>query len=318
MASYSPLYLSGTAFLLLFLFRCYMHYKWGRCTSKRSLEGKTIIVTGANSGLGKVTALELAKRRARVILACRDVDCAQQAIRDIRKATANGELVVKHLDLASMTSVRTFAEDVLRTEAALHVLINNAGVCQCPFRLTEDGYESQFAVNHLGHFLLTNLLLDRLTASMSSRVVVVSSQLYHSGKIDFNNLNGEVVYNRKAAYCNSKLANVLFGRELAKRTKGTSVNVLILSPGFVWTRLGRHVHLRFWQKLALFLFGIAFVRSPLEGCQTILHCAISEETEGKNGTFYRNCKETPFHPVALNNEMAIRLWDVSEQMTGLH
>lgn len=308
---------ASTLLLFLLLFRKYMHHKWGQCKSKRSMEGKTVIVTGASSGLGKATAQELAKRKARVILACRDADCARQAVSDIRRATTDGQLVVKLLDLSSMSSIRAFATDVLSTESSLHVLVNNAGVYQCPFQKTEDGCEMQFAVNHLGHFLLTNLLLGLLVDSAPSRVVIVSSQLYRSGKIDFDNLNGEVSYDKAAAYLDSKLANVLFGRELARRVRGTGVDVLILAPGFVWTRLGRHVHLRIWEKLALAVFGIALVRTPLEGCQTILHCAISEEAQGKNGTYYRNCKENPLHPVALDNGVTARLWDVSKRMTAL-
>lgn len=307
----------ASVLVILGIFRYYLHWKWGRCKSTCSMKGKTVIVTGANSGLGKMTARELARRGARIILACRDLESAAKAVQEIRQVTTKGELIIKHLDLASFASIRKFADNIHLTEPTLDVLINNAGVFQCPFQKTADGFETQFGVNHLGHFLLTKLLLSLLLKSASSRIVIVASNLYKSGKIDFTNLNGETAYDRKAAYSNSKLANVLFGRELAKRIQGLETDVYITSPGMVWTNLGRHVSLSIWKKLALVVFGIAFIRTPLEGCQTILHCATSDEIRGKSGVYYHNCKELPFFPNALDDDVATQLWEVSEELTSL-
>jgi NAD(P)-dependent dehydrogenase (short-subunit alcohol dehydrogenase family) len=135
------------------------------CRSGMELKGKTIIVTGASSGIGKATALELARRHGRVIMACRNLEKAELAKKDIQSKTKNGELIVRKLDLASLKSVREFAERICREEICVHILVNNAGVYQCPYERTEDGLEMQMAINHFGHFLLTNLLIDKLKAS---------------------------------------------------------------------------------------------------------------------------------------------------------
>ncbi|KAH6924227.1 hypothetical protein HPB50_013890 [Hyalomma asiaticum] len=147
-------------------------HTWGRCRSKRSMIGKTVVITGASSGLGRATAIELARRGARVILACRDISGGLLAAADVRRVTSIENVVVRYLDLSSFSSIRAFANGVLKSEMHLDVLVCNAGVFQCPLTLTRDGLEMQMGVNHLGHFLLTNLLLDRLKNSQPSRVVV--------------------------------------------------------------------------------------------------------------------------------------------------
>ncbi|XP_074415858.1 retinol dehydrogenase 14, partial [Austrofundulus limnaeus] len=161
-----------------------------------AMRGKTVIVTGANSGIGKALAGELLKLHARVIMACRDLPSAEDAARDMRREAGpeQGEVVVKHLDLASLRSVRKFCEEVNKEESKIDVLVNNAGVFQCPYTKTEDGFEMQLGVNHLGHFLLTHLLLDLLKASAPSRIVVVSSKLYKHGRVNFEDLNSEQSY----------------------------------------------------------------------------------------------------------------------------
>ncbi|XP_066282842.1 retinol dehydrogenase 14-like [Branchiostoma lanceolatum] len=310
-----PAAVLGAGVALVLVRRFYFHP--GICRSSRVMAGKTVLITGANSGIGKAAALELARRRARVILACRDVQKGQQAAAEIRKHTSDGELVVRQLDLASLASVRQFSAEVLREEPRLDVLINNAGVFQTPFLTTEDGFELQFGVNHLGHFLLTALLLDLLKRSAPSRVVVLSSQLYRRGKIDFHNLNGEIYYDRAAGYANSKLANNLFTHELARRLEGTGVTVNSVSPGMVWTNLGRHVHHPLWKKvlfapLALFLLG-----TPWEGAQTVLHAAVAEELDGVSGRYLRRCKESPLDQAATDDGVAKKLWEVSEKLVGI-
>ncbi|KFM76283.1 Retinol dehydrogenase 14, partial [Stegodyphus mimosarum] len=252
---------SAVVILSLFVLRKYREYTWGKCKSKKSMKNKTVIITGANSGIGKATALELAKRGAKVILACRDQEKAQKALIEIRSKSRSGVLKVLQLDFASFESIKKFAEEFLRSEDRLDVLVNNAGIFQCPFMKTKDGYEMQFGVNHLGHFLLTKLLLDKLKESAPSRIVVVSSSLYKKGEIDFENLNSEIKYDKSQAYKNSKLANVLFSLELSRRLQGTGVSVYTVSPGMVWTNLGRHVSISWWKIVALAPVAWFFIRT---------------------------------------------------------
>ncbi|VFV29773.1 retinol dehydrogenase 13, partial [Lynx pardinus] len=196
----------------------------GSCPSKATIVGKTVIVTGANTGIGKQTALELAKRGGNIILACRDMEKCEAAARDIRRETLNHHVSARHLDLASLKSIREFAAKITEEKERVHILINNAAVMRCPRWTTEDGFEMQFGVNHLGHFLLTNLLLDTLKASAPSRIVNLSSLAHVAGHVDFEDLNWEKrTYDTKAAYCQSKLAVVLFTKELSRRLQGTCV-----------------------------------------------------------------------------------------------
>ncbi|XP_045925311.1 retinol dehydrogenase 13-like isoform X2 [Micropterus dolomieu] len=226
---------------------CYIHRNHvtgGRCTSNATINGKTVVITGANAGIGKETARELAKRGGRIIMGCRDMGKCEEAAKEIRGKTLNPHVYACHLDLASMKSIREFAERIKQEEQRVDVLINNAGVMRCPAWKTEDGFDMQFGVNHLGHFLLTNLLLDKLKESAPSRVINLASLAHIVGKIDFEDLNWEKKkFDTKQAYCQSKLANVLFTRELAKRLQGTGVTVNAVHPGVVATELGRHTGL---------------------------------------------------------------------------
>jgi len=159
-----------------------------KCPSKARIDGKTVIITGGNTGIGKVTAILLAERGGRIILACRNAQKANAAVQEIKEKTGNENVFFKNLDLASMASIRKFSEDILKTEEKIDVLLLNAGVMIPPYQLTEDGFELQFGVNHLGHFLLTHLLLDRLKVSAPSRVVVVSSLGHNFGTIDYDDM----------------------------------------------------------------------------------------------------------------------------------
>ena len=212
------------------------------CRSSVSLKGKTVIITGANTGIGKETALDLAKRKARVILACRNDYRGEKAAQDIRKASHNKDVEYRHLDLSSLPSVRQFSNSIIDEGIPVNILINNAGIMRCPYWKTEDGFEMQFGVNHLGHFLLTNLLLDRIKESPNARIVNVSSIGYKAAPegINFEDINSEREYNPRKAYCQSKLANVLFTRSLAERLEGSTVTANCLHPGIIWTELGRH------------------------------------------------------------------------------
>ncbi|CAH1791871.1 unnamed protein product [Owenia fusiformis] len=291
------------------------------CQSNRTLHGKTAIVTGANCGIGKTTAFELAKRGARVILACRDVNKANQAAADILKSFKNADLIVKHLDLASLASVRKFAEGIITEEKHLDILVNNAAVFGCPKSSTEDGFENHFAVNHLGPFLLTNLLLDLLKSSAPSRVVIVSSGLAKRGKVEFDNLNGERDYTKR--YPNTKLMNNLFARELHHVLNGESkevksgVGVHCLHPGVVNTSLGRYMIPYYLKPLAIPLMYL-LLKTPTEGCQTTLYCSIAEELDNVSGCYYGNCKQEPWGEASNDMAVARKLWEHSEKLVGLN
>ena len=223
----------------------YLIKRWaagGVCRSKARLDGKTVVITGGNTGIGLETAVDLAKRNARVILGCRSVERGERAAVEVRKRSGNDNVVFVQLDLASLDSVRKFAAKILEEEPRVDILINNAGIMGLPERtLTQDGFEMQFGVNHLGHFLLTNLLLDRMKEAPSARIVNVSSKAHYWGTIDFDNLDSERSYSPWRAYGTSKLANILFTRSLAKRLQGTNVTTNSLHPGTVFTELGRHL-----------------------------------------------------------------------------
>ena len=287
----------------------------GVCRSKALLNGKTVIITGANGGIGKETAVDLARRNARVIMACRSVEKGEKAAVEVRKRSGSDDVVFVQLDLASLTSVRQFAAKVLEEEPRLDILINNAGVMACPYTKTEDGFEMQFGVNHLAHFLLTNLLLDRLKEAPSARIVNVSSHGHIMGKINFDDLNSQRSYGAWSAYGHSKLANILFTRSLAKRLEGTNVTANALHPGSVKTELGRHA--RFIATIAYWIFPI-FIKTPWEGAQTSIYCAVSEEMEGVSGKYLADCKILKTkNKEATDDEIAERLWQVSAQMVGL-
>ena len=299
----------------IFLLRKY--FSGGVCTSEVKLDGKTVIVTGANTGIGKETALDLAGRGARVILACRNVPKAQQVAEEILKKTGSNKVIVKELDLASLKSVRSFAHDINETEDRLDILINNAGVMRCPYWKTEDGFEMQFGVNHLGHFLLTNLLLGLLQRSQPSRIINVSSLAHTRGKIRFDDLQSEQDYHPGQAYSQSKLANVLFTRELSKKLDDTDVIVTSLHPGVVKTELGRHLSLA-KSILARIIFSPLvwlIFKTPWQGAQTTIHCAVSDDVE--SGLYYSDCKPKEVAEQGRDDAVAKKLWEVSADLVGL-
>ncbi|XP_034050382.1 retinol dehydrogenase 13-like [Thalassophryne amazonica] len=296
------------------------HVSGGRCHSNATIDGKTVVITGANTGIGKETARALAKRGGRIIMACRDMEKCEAAAKEIRGSTLNPHVYASHLDLASLKSVRQFAERIKEKEQRVDILINNAGVMRCPVGKTEDGFDMQFGVNHLGHFLLTNLLLDKLKASAPSRVINLASLAHIAGEIDFRDLNWEnKKFDTKQAYCQSKLANVLFTRELARRLEGTRVTVNAVHPGIVATNLGRHtgLHQSQFSSFVLSPFFSMLVKSPELGAQPSIFLAIAEELEGITGRYYDVMAEKEPAPQALDDEVARRLWEVSSRMVGL-
>ena len=240
----NPLLFGGLVAVVLGVGGAYLMRRWaagGVCRSQARLDGKTAIITGANSGIGLETAVDLAKRNARVILACRSVERGERAAVEVRKRSGNDNVVFVQLDLASLESVRKFSAKILEEEPRIDILINNAGVMMIQTRqLTKDGFEMQFGTNHLGHFLLTNLLLDRIKEAPSARIVNVSSVAYRFGSVDMDNLNSERRYSPVGAYGQAKLSNILFTRSLAKRLQGTGVTTNAVHPGGIRTGLQQH------------------------------------------------------------------------------
>ena len=274
------------------------------------LAGRTFIVTGANSGIGRVTAATLAERGAQVFLACRSVGKGEAVAAPLRAGGAKAEVL--HLDLADLASVRGAAATFLARDLPLHGLINNAGLAGTR-ALTRDGFELTFGVNHLGHFLLTRLLEARLRASAPARVVNVASGAHRSAKgIDFTVLR-EPARSPGALreYCVSKLANVLFTRELARRWAGSGVTAYALHPGVVATGI--------WRRLPgpLRWLITRFMISPEEGAGTTIFCATAPELAGVSGRYYERQHESTPSAVAQDDALAARLWDESEKLVGL-
>lgn len=309
------------AAVALYVFIYYTVFRGSRCTSQAKLHGKTAIVTGSNTGIGKATALELAKRGARVILACRSRERAEPAVFDIRRESGNNQVLFMPLDLSSLQSVRDFTETFLKTEPRLDFLINNAGIVG-PGR-TQEGFGLEFGVNHLGHFLLTHLLLERMKQSAASRIVTVSSAVHHMGHIDFKLLEStkDLVqgdrnfWKNLMAYAHSKLCNVLFTRELANRLEGTNVSCFSLHPGVVQTELGRHMSLI--QRLLVFPISKLFFLHPEDGAQTTLQCVLQEGLEPLSGRYFSCCAVAQVSAKGRDDALSKKLWELSERYVGM-
>jgi len=294
---------------------CYVKFTRGVCKSKADLSGKTVIVTGANSGIGYYTALDLAARNGRVILAGRNLQKTEDAAARIRLETGNANVVAMLLDVSLMSDVRRFVEEFKKNETRLDILLNNAGVAGLSFQLTSEGLETVMATNHLGHFLLTNLLLETLIKSSPSRVVNVSSILHSSGKIEFEFYKKGGSHRRqRAAYHNSKFANVLFTTELSKRCHGTGVSAFALHPGAVKTEIWRNIKAPFrWLVKCFFLW----FKNSQEGAQTSIYCAVQEGLEEHSGRYFSDCALAKQSDQSKDDGLAKKLWEASEILTGL-
>jgi NAD(P)-dependent dehydrogenase (short-subunit alcohol dehydrogenase family) len=272
--------------------------------------GRTFLVTGGNTGIGLATATELARRGGRVYVACRSESKGSDAVARIVAQTGNAEVSYLPLDLADLASVRACADEFLATDQPLHVLINNAGLGSRA-GVTRDGFEGLFGVNHLGHFALTTALLDRLIASAPARVVCVSSDAHYQAKgIDFTALRRPT---RGVAgfhdYAVSKLCNVLFAQELARRLDGTGVTTYALHPGVVASDIWRKVPPPFRQLITMRML------TTEQGAQTSLYCATSPDVTKDSGLFYDKCAERAASPVATP-QLGQILWERSEAWTG--
>ncbi|XP_028659761.2 retinol dehydrogenase 12 isoform X1 [Erpetoichthys calabaricus] len=285
--------------------------KW---SSDERLDEKTAIVTGANTGIGKETAWDLAKRGARVIMGCRNINEAIEAANEIIKDTGNTAVVACQLDLADTKSICDFTEEIYNMETPVHILINNAGVVMCPYEKTTDGFEMHIGVNHLGHFFLTFLMMDLLKSSAPARIINISSIVHKMGKIQFLDLNSEKSYHPVKAYAQSKLANVLFTQELAKRLEGTGVTVYAVDPGMVYTDAIRHMNTLIQKIIKKYSF---LVRTPAEGAYTTIYCAITPGLEHGNGGYYSDCGPSTCCRAARDEESAKLLWKLSCNMLGI-
>lgn len=272
-----------------------------------------ILVTGASDGIGRATVEALARMGAHVLMVCRNREKGEAVQAVLRAATGNPHLDLLLCDLASQASIRTLAATVLKRYDRLDVLVNNAGLYTHRYHLTEDGIETTFAVNHLAYFLLTNLLLDRLKASAPARIVNVASDAHERGRIDFDDLNGTRHFNGWRAYAQSKLANLLFTFELARRLDGTGVTANVLHPGWVATHIARGTPLYWLNRLIRPLL----IRSE-RGAETSVFLATAPEVAGITGQYFFRKKPLCPAPAALDEAAAVRLWQASAALTGLH
>ena len=280
-----------------------------------SMAGKTVLVTGGTGGIGKATAVGLARLGARVAITGRDPVRAQAAVADIRAASGSPAVDAHAADLSEQTQVRRLAAEVLDAYPRLDVLVNNVGGFWNTRHVTADGLEHTFAVNHLAPFLLTHLLLDRLIASAPARIVTVSSGAQSMGRIDFDDLQGERSFSGQRAYNQSKLANVMFTYELARRLAGTGVTATVLHPGVVRTAFGTEDPAR-WQRVFLPLVR-PFLKTPDEGAQTSVYLASSPEVDGVTGRYFANRKPTNSSRASDDTRAQARLWQISADLSGL-
>ena len=282
------------------------------------LAGKRIVITGGNTGIGKEAAVGLASLGARVVITSRNEERGRSARQEIAERSGNDSVDVLALDLASFRSIRSFAADVLDRFDRLDVLVDNAGLILRRRAETEDGFEATFGINHLGHFLLTNLLLDRLRASAPARVVVVASTAHKGarGGLDFDDLQSARRYRWGKAYSKSKLANIYFARELARRLDGSGVTANSLHPGFVRSEFGRGGDLGGLYGWGIKYLGGPFAISPEKGARTTIYLASSPEVDGVTGGYFYKCRPAVPSRVAQDDGAAHRLWDVSEQLVA--
>ncbi|HND29266.1 MAG TPA: SDR family oxidoreductase [Myxococcota bacterium] len=283
----------------------------------KQLAGTIALVTGGNSGIGLETARGLAALGARVTIAARDRAKGLAAVEDVRKSTGNADVELMMLDLADLGSVRSAAATFRASHAALHILVNNAGLVLTERRVTKDGFEATFGTNHLGHFLLTRELLGLLKASAPARIVNLSSDAHRQSKgLDFSDLMRErKPYSMIESYGDSKLANVLFTLELARRLEGSRVTAYAVHPGVVATGFARDGDTSGWMEWGARLLA-PFLLSPASGARTSLYCATAPELATVSGRYYVKSREKEPAPSGKDVVAAQKLWEVSEQLVA--
>jgi retinol dehydrogenase 14 len=277
------------------------------------MTGRTVLVTGGTGGIGRATAAGLAALGARVGISGRDLARTRAAAADIAATSGNPAVDAFAADMSSQVEVRRLAREVLAAYPRLDVLINNVGGFWASRRVTADGLEHTFAVNHLAGFLLTDLLLDRLKASAPARIVTVSSGAQSMGKVNFDNLQGERGYSGQQAYNQSKLANVMFTYELARRLDGSGVTATVLHPGVVRTRFAADDPSPMWRVLLPLIRPL--LKSPEKGAATSIYLASSPEVEGVTGEYFVNRKPRTSSKPSYDQAAAARLWQISVELT---
>lgn len=284
-------------------------------TTNTQMQGKICLITGANSGIGKATTLALAEMGATIVMVCRDRAKGQEAQQEIKAKSGNDAIELLVADLSSQASIHQLADSFKQRYQHLHILINNAGVAMLQRRETIDGLEMTFAINHLTPFLLTNLLLDVLKASAPARIINVSSEAQAGGRINFDDLQSSKYYRFMRAYSQSKLADVLFTYELARRLQGTGVTANCLHPGFVRTNIGQadvNPLLRMAAQL-IFIVGI----TPEEGAKTSVYLASSPEVEGVTGKYFAKGIPVRSKDISYDESLQKRMWDISASLVKL-
>jgi len=301
------------------------YFKGGVCNSDKRLDGKTVVITGANTGIGLETSVDLASRGARVVMACRSLQRSQVALEQVKTRAKSNNVVLMKLDLGSMDSIDEFAEEFRRQEKRLDILVNNAGIMAVPKSKTADGFESQIGINHLGHFLLTNLLLDMIEESGPGARIVTVSSLAHRRGMHFNVsdlMMEEKKYDKMEQYANSKLANILFTKELAVQLKDSGVTTYAVHPGLVQTDLFRSIGATWFENVFMFFTHFTplsyILKTPTEGAQTTICCAVSDDFASQTGQYYADCEVSPLLvPQASDQVLAKQLWDLSMELVGL-
>jgi len=283
------------------------------CQVKKDLRGQIVVITGSSAGIGKETARILAYMGATIIFACRDKSKTLPIIEEIQKETKNNNLEFMRLDLGDLRSIKEFVQEFSSKYQKLNILVNNAGVNSLERRVTKDGFEMQFGTNHLGHFYLTTLLLDIIKKSGPSRVINVSSRFHAREKMKWDDLMYEKGYSGLAVYGQSKLANVLFTRELQRRVDSSEVKVFSLHPGVIKTEIARDYEEKWYFRMILPIYSL-FQKTPLEGAQTSLYLALEDFEKLEAGGYYVDCKLEKEAAHAKNEEDMKRLWDVSEKL----
>ncbi|MFL6690272.1 MAG: SDR family oxidoreductase [Alphaproteobacteria bacterium] len=279
-----------------------------------AMRDKVVVITGATSGIGEVAADRLAQKGARIVFVARDRARGEEMRKHLRAIAGHTDHVVHYGDLSRLSEMKRIGQQIAATEPLIDVLINNAGALFAHRQMTEDGLERSFALNHLSYFVITKLLLERLRATPGARIVSTSSDAHKRARLNFGDLQSASSYSGFAVYGRTKLMNILFTRELAKRLAGTGVTANCLHPGFVATRFGDQsggflsLAVRLAKNIAI---------TPEQGAETIIYLASSPAVEGKTGGYYYKCRlETPSR-AAQSDADAVRLWEISAKISGI-
>lgn len=278
------------------------------------MQNKTVIVTGANAGIGRVTALELAQKGAHVVMVCRDKERGAAAQQAIIQQSGNNRVDLLLADLSVQSDIQKLSQTIHERYSRLDILVNNAGAYIASRQTSTDRLEYTFALNHMSYFLLTNLLLDLLIASAPSRIINVSSDAHRGSKLNFDDLQNERSYQGFGVYSQSKLANIYFTYELARRLEGTGVTVNALHPGFVATNFAKNNGLLY--RLGMFVMR-PFARNEQQGAETSVYLASSPEVEGVTGQYFSDKKAVRSSDVSYDAAAAQRLWSVSESFSRI-